>query len=138
MQGLKPGVAARTHFFLAAFLWAAVGLWLFSRGVGWLVTAGKVFWLLPAVLAGTIKSLLVLDRVARGNIKRIAGFSGKHCLGGVYSVRSWLLVLGMIIMGHYLRHAGLSLVLLGFFYSAIGWALFFSSRLIWLHWRRDR
>ena len=131
---LKPGVAPHTHFFLAAFLWAIVGLVLFGRGVLWLVESGGVWWSVPAVLAGTLKSLFLLDRIAQKNVARISRFGKSYCLGGVYSARSWFLVLAMILLGRFLRHSGLPIVLAGFIYVAIGWGLFFSSRLVWLQW----
>lgn len=134
MRQLKPGASKKTHLLLAAFIWAAVGLMLLSRGCGWLLEAKGLVWLAPAIFAGTAKSFLLLDRVAGKNIDRIQRFNDNHCLGGVYSLQSWGLVLGMIVLGRLLRGAGLPLALIGSLYAAIGWALFFSSRRIWWAW----
>lgn len=134
MIRLKPGASIKTHLLLAAFVWVAVGLMLLYRGVGWLLEANGVVWLAPAMLAGTVKSFLLLDRVAGKNIVRIQRFNDNYCLGGVYSLRSWGLVLAMIVLGRLLRSAGLPLALIGALYTAIGWALFFSSRRIWRAW----
>jgi hypothetical protein len=134
MIQLKPGASRKTLLLLAAFIWAAVGLMLLYRGFGWLLEAKGVIWLAPAILAGTAKSFLLLDRVAGKNIVRIERFGDNYCLGGVYSLRSWGLVLGMIVFGRLLRSAGLPLILAGGLYAAIGWALFFSSRRIWQAW----
>lgn len=134
MIQLKPGASRKTHLLLAAFVWAAVGLMLLYRGVGWLLEVKGVVWLGPAILAGTVKSFLLLDRVAGKNIVRIQRFGDNHCLGGVYSLRSWGLVLAMIVFGRLLRSVGLPLALVGGLYAAIGWALFFSSRRIWWAW----
>ncbi len=134
MIQLKPGASKSTHLLLAAFIWAAVGLMLLYRGSCWLLEAKGVVWLVPAMLAGTVKSLFLLDRVAAKNILRVQRFNDNHCLGGVYSIRSWGLVLAMMVLGRLLRGAGLPLALVGGFYVAIGWALFFSSRRIWWAW----
>ncbi|OIP48576.1 MAG: hypothetical protein AUK28_04850 [Desulfobacterales bacterium CG2_30_60_27] len=134
MIKLKPGASRKTHLLLAAFIWAAVGLMLLDRGSGWLLEANGAVWLAPALLAGTAKSFLLLDRVAGKNIVRIQRFADNSCLGGVYSLRSWGLVLAMIVLGRLLRSVGLPLALVGGLYVAIGWALFFSSRRIWRAW----
>ncbi|MDH5299636.1 MAG: hypothetical protein OEV91_11520, partial [Desulfobulbaceae bacterium] len=83
----------------------------------------------------SVKGLLVLDRAARRNIARVMALPDGTCLGAVYSLRMWGVVVLMIVLGRLLRMSPASPVLVGFLLMAVGWGLFFSSRLIWLQWR---
>lgn len=117
--------------FLAAAIWSLVGLFLMTRGGLFLHAAGRLWLFLPAVLAGTGKSIFLLDKSASKNLVRLAGKDDGDCLGGVYSVKMWALVGMMMALGWLLRRSGLPAEFVGVFYVAIGWALFFSSRLLW-------
>ena len=60
----KPGVSRSVHLFAAPFLWTVVGCLLMVRGWDWLDPGRGRLLALAALFAGTLKSLLVLDRVA--------------------------------------------------------------------------
>jgi hypothetical protein len=130
----KPGVPQRVHLLLAASLWTSIGLVLMVRGTCWLVDSGRIWLVLPAVALGTIKSILVLDRAARRSLDRILRLADGTCLGAVYSLKTWMVVLLMMIAGYTLRHSTLPRSLLGIAYVTIGWALFMSSRHAWFSW----
>jgi len=136
LRHLKPAAKQKTHLLSAALLWTIVGSGLLCRGSLWLVDQEKGWYILPAIVIGSLKSVLLLDRSAKKSIDRILHFDDGHCLGGVYSVQTWILVLLMMLCGYVLRNLSLSPVLIGFLYVAIGWALIFSSRLGWRAWRR--
>ena len=127
----KPGVSRRTHHFLAASIWSLVGVFLMTRGAFYLHTAGRLWLFLPAVAAGTCKSIFLLDRAARKNLTRLSGKEDGDCLGGVYSAKMWAVVAIMMLSGLLLRRSGLPWEVVGTLYVAIGWALLFSSRLLW-------
>ncbi|MDD5758193.1 MAG: hypothetical protein PHI06_03835 [Desulfobulbaceae bacterium] len=127
----KPGATLRTHHFLAASIWSLVGIFLMARGYFFLQTVGRAWLFLPASLAGTGKSIFLLDKSARKNLARLAEKKDGDCLGGVYSMKMWGLVALMMLSGILLRRSGLPAELIGTVYVAIGWALFFSSRLLW-------
>ncbi len=127
----KPGISVRTHLLIAALIWSLVGVLLLVRGYIWVAATGRQWLLLPAVVLGTLKSLLVLDRVARKNIVRINGFKNVTCIGAVYSYKTWGLIALMIVMGRLARLSAAPKVFVGILYMAIGWALFLASRLIW-------
>lgn len=137
LKRFKPGVDKRMHLLLSAILWTAVGIFLLMRGGRWLLGAGQIWIILPGLLLGTGKSLLILDKTARKGIQRILHFGDNTCLGAVYSLRTWLLVLAMMGTGILLRQSSLPRTLLGFIYVAIGWALFLSSRLAWGEWLKN-
>jgi len=130
----KPGVSRRVHLFAAPFLWTAVGGLLLLRGWGWLAPGQGRLLLVAAVLLGTVKSMFILDKIARRSLERIVRFKDNTCLGAVYSWKTWLLVLVMMGTGFVLRKATQPGPLIGTIYCAVGWSLCFSSRLGWQQW----
>lgn len=135
LSRLKPGVPRQTHLLLAALLWTVVGFVLMVRGSIWLIAGKATLFFFPAILFGTLKSLFILDKSAKKSIDRIRRLADGSCLGAVYSIKTWLLVLAMMSFGYILRHSGVSPVILGTLYITIGWALLFSSRTAWRIWR---
>ena len=130
-NAFKPGASLRTHHFLAASIWSLVGIFLMTRGFFFLHAVARTWLFLPAIVVGTYKSLFLLDKSAGKNLVRLSGKMDGDCLGGVYSVKMWGLVAMMMLLGWLLRRSGLPGEFVGAFYVAIGWALFFSSRLLW-------
>ena len=138
IRNFKPGVARKVHILSAALLWTVIGGLLLYRGFSYLFSAG-VFWLtIIGIAAGTAKSYYILDRSARKGLERIKTFSDNTCIGAVYSWKTWLVVLAMILFGIVIRKVSLPDSVVGTICVAIGWALIFSSRLAWnawLHWK---
>ena len=131
----KPNVSVKTRIFLAALLWSCIGLMLLWRGGNAVVGTGRE-WLLPvSLLVGSLKSWAILDRVASKNMTRIFDKGEYSCLGGVYSWKTWLLVMGMIVFGRLLRASSLQVWLVGLIYVTVGWSLFWSSRKVWVKLR---
>ena len=132
---IKPAVSTRNMLLIAALFWSGVGLMLMGRG--WCL-AGRVSFIPPllAVVVGTIKALLILDRAALRNIDRVRSLPEQSCIGAMYSWQMWGMVLLMIVLGRLLRMSPVAPVLVGGLLLAVGWALLLSSRLIWLEWRR--
>lgn len=131
---LVPAAPVRTRVLVAALLWSGIGSMLLARGVVALSGSGREWWLAVALLAGGIKSRLVLDRVVRRNMERLRGLEGDRCLGGIYSVKTWFLVAAMIALGRLLRMSPLPALLVGLIYATVGWGLFWSSRVGWAAW----
>lgn len=140
LSRFKPGVNRRTHLFMSAILWTAIGLLLLTKGAFRLSQLGDWQPLLVAlaVLAGSLKAYFILDKAARRGISRILTFEKGTCLGAVYSVKTWIMVLCMMGMGVILRNSSLPLSLLCFLYITIGWALLVSSRLAWRAWLKGK
>lgn len=136
----KPGVSNRTLFFLSGLFWTSIGLFLLTKGCRQLLADGSFspnfFLFLGAGTVGTFKSLYILDRVARKGIERILAFNDSTCVGAVYSIKTWGVVLCMVFMGIVLRKLSLPWYLTGTLFVAIGWALVFSSRLAWSAWKK--
>jgi lysylphosphatidylglycerol synthetase-like protein (DUF2156 family) len=134
LKRLKPGASVSTHLLLASTLWTVVGIGLLFRGVGWLLAVDNIALILLACGLGTLKSLFILDKSARKSINRIKSLADGSCLGGVYSIKTWTLVVCMIFLGYFLRHQSVSHEILGVIYVGIGWALLLSSRIGWTAW----
>ena len=131
---LKPGVSRSVHLFAAPFLWTAIGTLLMVRGFGW-IGPGIARWLvLLALVLGTVKSLLVLDKTAKKSLQRIMEMNDNTCIGAVYSWKTWLLVALMMAFGITMRRLTEPGMVIGTLYMAIGWALFLSSRYGWIQW----
>lgn len=135
----KPGVKRQTHLLLAALLWSCMGAVLMLRGVAYLKQTEYPYILAVVGCAlGFLKSFTILDRVARKSLHRIEQFNDGTCLGAVYSLKTWALVVCMIGMGVLLRMSPLPLSFLALLYCTIGWSLFFSSRHGWYTWMQGR
>lgn len=136
LSRFKPGGNRRTHLFLSAVLWTTIGLLLFCKGIFRLSQLSDWQFLIPsaAILTGSLKAYFILDKSARRGIARILTLKNGTCLGAVYSVKTWILVLCMMGMGVILRNSFLPISLLIFLYITIGWALLLSSRLAWQAW----
>lgn len=132
----KPGATQHTLLLMSACLWTAIGLLLLVKGgfrLSQLEQQHPVV-VLAAVVAGSLKSYLILDRAARRGIERILKFKDGTCLGAVYSVKTWIVVLFMMTMGVILRNSSLPGNILCFVSITVGWALLMSSRLAWRAW----
>ncbi|NLX18461.1 MAG: hypothetical protein GXY53_04150 [Desulfobulbus sp.] len=130
----KPGVSRSVHLFAAPFLWTAVGSFLMVRGWGWIGPGNGRFLLLIAALLGTAKAFFILDHVARRILQRIILFQDNTCLGAVYSWKTWIVVIVMIVTGVVIRALVQPGPFIGTVYCAVGWSLCLSSRLGWQQW----
>lgn len=136
LQAIKPGVNRRVHLFAAALLWTVIGTILVIRGWGWINPAENGWFIAAGLLAGTLKSVFILDRTARRTVERITKMRDGTCLGAVYSWKTWILVAVMVTGGVLLRTFFEPGRYTGTLYVAIGWALLLSSRYGWLQWSR--
>ncbi len=94
--------------------------------------------LLLAIVAGSVKSLVVLDRSAARIIRRISGFSSRVWLLAVYPLKTWLMVAGMMAFGLFLRFSPTPTIIAGFVYCSVGWGLLFSGRKLWLAYLTEK
>jgi hypothetical protein len=140
LSRFKPGVNRRTHLLMSAILWTAIGILLLTKGAFRLRQLSHWQGLIVAlgILAGSLKAYFILDKSARRGINRILTFKDGTCLGAVYSIKTWLLVLCMMGMGVILRNSSLPVSLLSLLYLTIGWGLLMSSRLAWRAWLKEK
>jgi hypothetical protein len=136
----KPAAAVSTHLMLAGSMWLIVGSVLVIFGSRWLWAGDPVHapWVAAASVAvGFMKSLLVLDRVARKAVERIRARGDGRCIGGFLSPQSWGLVALMMVGGRILR-GSIAAAVVGPIYMAVGTSLSLSSRLAWRAWNDAR
>ena len=136
LQRYKPGVSIRTHLLLGALIWTIVGFFLLTNGFVLVLIESHLWYGLTGLLLGTAKAFFILDRMARKTMKRNKEFEGKDCFGSVYSLKTWFMVAAMIALGRFLRTTVLPGEVVGLIYTAVGWALMLSSRLMWIEWNR--
>ena len=132
----KPAAKTKTLLLLSASLWTFIGCMLITKGLIRLAPLPeyKLIVVLSACIAGVVKARFMIDRAAVKGVARILTLKDGTCLGAVYSVKTWLLVLCMICMGVILRNSALPMALLCFIYLTIGLALIVSSRHGWRAW----
>lgn len=131
---LKPALNRRGHLFMAALTWTVVGIVLSIVGVRWIFQTdegSRWLFLSLAIIVGLGKGIFVLRRTARRNVERIIRRGDGKCIGGFFSWKTWLLVLGMMAMGRWLRSSDLPLWFMGTLYAGIGLALASSSVTAW-------
>ena len=137
---ITPRVFPRTRLLTAALVWTCVGAFLCAKGV-WLSLDGSIMPV-AAVIAvglclGVLKSRLVFDRVAGKIIGHIGRKPRPSCLGGLFSVRNWMLILIMVVFGRTLGALPMHAALKSGIYVMVGSGLGYSSRLLWKAWRNS-
>lgn len=139
LSGLQTG--RQTQLLMAELIWSLVGGGLLTLGLYWVLHRFGLTGLeyaAPALVLGIVKSLLVLDKVARGAVARVEARETRSFALGFFSRRGWLLIGGMMLLGQLLRLSPIPRYDLGFLYVAIGVALLTSSRLLWRAWWHRR
>ncbi|BDV00728.1 hypothetical protein TDMWS_08130 [Thermodesulfomicrobium sp. WS] len=133
-----PRAASRTRIMTAACFWSAVGFFLISKG-GLLLRPQP--W--PAIMGtavaglglGLAKSRLVFDRTARAVVAHIRRKPEPACLGGLFSIRNWGLIVAMMVLGRALGASPLPLEVRAGVFLVVGCGLLTSSRIMWRAWR---
>lgn len=119
--------------YLAAGIWTVAGVALAARGAFKLMNMpGGQMPVMIALAAGLIKGRFIIDRVARQILVRIRGLGGNGPWWGFYSRRNWIMIFSMALLGRFLRMLPLPPVFPEGVILAVGIALIFSSRLLWL------
>lgn len=127
-------VGREVHRKIAFLLWGVVGVSLLVAGVIFVSNSGTEFnvtsvGLLGVGLAlGLIKSRFVLNKVAKKNIQRIDTLPQESSVLATFSLKSWGLILVMILLGRTIRFLGAPYPIIGLIYMAVGFGLALSSR----------
>ena len=139
-ERVKPQASSRTQLLLAGGMWITVGGALVYFGASWILEGRHLqFSLLLVgigVLLGIAKAAFILDRAAVKMVERIGERGEEHCAGSFLSLRSWIVVAAMILLGRVLRGGLLPAGAVGTLYVAIGTGLLVSSRLALASWWR--
>ncbi|GAB6110919.1 hypothetical protein [Desulfomicrobium salsuginis] len=139
LDRLTPRVYPRTRLLTAALVWSAVGFLLTAKGL-WISRQEPAHLFLVAIAAGLgmglVKSRLVFDKVARKIILNIEKKPRPVCLGGLFSVRNWALILVMSFFGRTLGAISMNTSLKTGIYVMVGSGLALSSLLMWKAWKK--
>ncbi len=130
----KPAAGVRAHLIAAAGLWTVVGLGLTTAGLAWCFGSAfpqSLLLVAAGIAAGLVKGKYVIRRLAEKNAARIIVRGDGRCLGGFLSVKTWLLVIVMMVSGMLLRRSAVPRPVLGVIYSAVGIALLAGSLILW-------
>jgi hypothetical protein len=138
LDRFTPRAYPRTRLLTAAIVWSSVGFFLAIKGM-YIFRGGALSFGLVAVLAGLMlgiaKGRFILDRVAGKIILHIGAKPSRACLGGLFSVRNWLLIAVMIIFGRTLSVLPIEAGIKTGLYVMVGSGLAYSSRLLWRAWK---
>src|SRR6476646_3187280 len=133
----------RPQLWIAASIWAVVGMGLFTMGLvfwfhlpylGFLDTK-HLGWGAAALSVGLLKGKVVLDRTANRVIERVETLQEPNPFKSIFQMfgaKTIALILAMMGIGIGLRIAGMSFEVRGLIYIAVGAALLWSCRLYWL------
>lgn len=122
----KPSVRRHWLIFTAGTMWLSVGIGLIAVACFWLYRAG---WPLgPALSAlGIVSGLIVysfgFSKIVRKNLARISAKPEPACLFGFQGLRSYFLILTMMIMGYTIRHLPVPKHVIAVVYFSMGSAL---------------
>lgn len=117
---------------IAGMLWLGVGIALVTVACRWLSMIVWPWSLLIAVCSFALGLLVYsygFSRIARKNISRIAGQPEVVCLFAFQGLRSYYLILIMMLLGYAIRHLPIPRYIDAMIYFTIGSALAFSSSL---------
>lgn len=140
---MNLNISKETHFKVAFFWWGLVGTGLLIAGSIFLfggrslsvlntgpTAPSKAEWagLAIALCLGFIKGNFVFKKIARKYMKRIEQLPEKSPLYRTFSLKSWGLILFMIVLGRTIRALGAPHLIIGTIYVAVGLALVLGSR----------
>jgi hypothetical protein len=126
----KPGVPKSVLLFLAGIMWIMVGIMLNGLAYSWL-RAENLDNVLLASIIGFVCSLIIHHfgflRIVDRNLARILPMEGKKCVFAFMPLKSYILIIIMVLFGVLLRHSAIPKLYVSVLYTGIGTALILSS-----------
>ena len=124
-------VKHQTHMLLSALLWSFFGVKMNYTASNWLLQFDinqMIYLIILGVAIGLLFAFFLFSKIVKKNIIRIKILPAKSNILRFHSVKSYLLITFMIILGASMRKYGLvPETVLGVIYTAIGIALFTAS-----------
>lgn len=139
VERVKPAAPAHAHLLMAALMWTTVGVFMLFRAYSYSRTLTPLVACVVVVTAlavGVFKGFKFLRPSAKKSAARIIHRGDGKCLGGFISVKSWLFVGAMVLLGRALRMAGLPPWFTSAILGAVGVALLMGSAVFWAGWLR--
>lgn len=137
-KSINLSVSKRILLFEAAIVWTFAGGMLLFRGSSMLESSPGFSWLkvISCIGGGLIFFILVFSKISRKHVNRITKLEGdRHWFYEFFNPRSYLMMLGMISMGIFLRKtAFVPMASLSLAYITMGIPLLFSSFRFYYSW----
>jgi hypothetical protein len=131
-------VSKRMLLFEAALVWTFAGVMLLTRGGLMLETSSGFSWIkvIACIGFGLVFFKLVFSNISRKHVNRIKNLLGvQHRFYEFFNSRSYLMMLGMISLGIFLRKTSIiSLASLSLAYITMGIPLLLSSIRFYYNW----
>jgi len=135
---LTFNVSKRILLLEAAIIWTFAGGMLLYRGSSMLEASSGFSWekILECICIGLIFFVLVFLKISRKHVYRIVTLNGnRHQFYEFFNPRSYLMMLGMISLGIFLRKTSIvPLASLSLAYITMGIPLLFSSFRFYRRW----
>ena len=139
LSHLKPTVPKCWLFAASGVMWSAVGIMMWITAIGWLSDGGMGRGMTYA-LAGLILAMLSVrwgfGNIAQKNIRRLRRLPDRGCFFAFQAWKSYLIIMGMIVLGVTLRQSSIPKHFLAVAYTAIGGALIAGSFYYYRHLSR--
>jgi hypothetical protein len=129
-EDYKPAVDRTILVLMAFILWILVGVMLSRSAIIWWESyMGSLIplFVVLGLFLGLFKGYFILTRVVNINIKRIYEMEGTGFILSFISLRTYLLIIGMMILGMLLRHSSFPKHYLAIIYLGVGLAMIISS-----------
>ena len=128
----------QTLVYLSGLIWLAVWIFLLRLGLGLLLGESLESLTLTLVgvsafVIGYFKGRYVLGKSATRGIDRIRQMPNPTSIGNIYSLKYYLLLGGMILLGISIKYLGLPNAVRGFVDIAIGMALLTGALIYFRH-----
>lgn len=131
LDSCKPSVRRYWLIFAAGVVWLAVGVGLIAAACFWLYhnTTWPLSLAAVSILMGLLVYSFLFSRIVRKNLARIGAKPETACLFGFQGLRSYFLVLIMMLMGYAVRHLPVPRDIAAVVYFTMGSALLLGSLL---------
>jgi len=126
----KPAVNKTILILIAGIVWMLVGLMLSRLAIVWWQSYTGSFLILfifIGLVLGVVKGYYIFTRVVNTNIQRIAQLNRVNFILAFISVKTYLLIIGMMILGILLRNSIIPKQYLAIIYLGVGLAMIISS-----------
>jgi hypothetical protein len=129
-KDLRPIVPRHWLFVISAILWCAVGTLMCLRAYFWTYHA-PVGHFLAVEAIGLITAIIGFrfgfSKITRRNINRIMSLPDRSSFFSFTGLRGYIMIIGMISLGIYLRNSPIPKDYLAIPYNAMGGSLLFGS-----------